>query len=77
MTRGPIHKLPPNILKTARAGMNADGGGLFLNSKPTGQDWLFRFTSPATGKRREMRLQDEGSVEIGYRRLIVRDRRLL
>lgn len=56
MTRGPIHKLPPNILKSAKAGMNADGGGLFLNSKPTGQNWLFRFTSPATGKRREMGL---------------------
>lgn len=40
--------------KNAAPGMHADGNGLYLCAKPGGKSWIFRFTSPLTGKRREM-----------------------
>ena len=40
-------------VKNAPKGVHADGGGLYFNVA-AGKSWLFRFTSPITGKRREM-----------------------
>lgn len=38
----------------AKPGRHADGNGLYLNATTAGKSWVFRFESPATGKRREM-----------------------
>ena len=36
--------------------MHSDGGGLWLRVQPNGRAWLFRYTSPTTGRERRMGL---------------------
>lgn len=60
-----IHRLSAREVETAKeAGISMDGGGLLLRVTESGsKKWLFRFTSPTTGKRREMGL---GRADKGY-----------
>jgi integrase len=45
------------VTQARAAGFYGDGGGLYLQVGPDGgKSWIFRFTSPVTGKRREMGL---------------------
>ncbi|RUU05926.1 site-specific integrase [Mesorhizobium sp. USDA-HM6] len=57
--------------ESRKSGMHVDGGGLFLRvSRDGSKKWLFRFMSPATGKRREMGLgrADKGFVSLAAAR---------
>ena len=56
------NRLNARQVEAAKApGYYIDGGGLILHiSKNGGKRWLFRFTSPLTGKRREMGLGPAG-----------------
>ena len=50
----------------AKVGMHSDGGGLWLRVQPNGRAWVFRYTSPTTGRERRMGLgavQDVSLVE--------------
>ena len=49
-----LNKLTDRFVKTTKEpGMYGDGGGLWLQVGPTlGKSWIFRFTSPITGKPR-------------------------
>ncbi|MDH4394991.1 MAG: tyrosine-type recombinase/integrase [Limnobacter sp.] len=53
-----IHKLTAlAVTKATKPGHLSDGGGLFLQVTASGaKSWVFRFTSPVTGKPREMGL---------------------
>ena len=63
-----LHKLTARGVESARkrTGRHSDGGGLYLHVTSTntvsGQRWIFRYTSPTTGKIREMGL---GSAATG------------
>lgn len=63
-----LHKLTARSVEGARKrpGRHSDGGGLYLHvtssNAVSGQRWIFRFTSPTTGKVREMGL---GSAAAG------------
>lgn len=63
-----LHKLTTKGVESARkrAGRHSDGGGLYLHvtssKSVSGQRWIFRYTSPTTGKLREQGL---GSASAG------------
>ena len=56
------------LIKSGKAGMHADGGGLYLRTDATRANWLFRYTSPSTGKRREMGLGRADDVSLAEAR---------
>ncbi|MER9168938.1 tyrosine-type recombinase/integrase [Mesorhizobium australicum] len=60
-----LNRLSARAVETAtKPGAYMDGGGLLLRVGDSGgKKWLFRFVSPATGKRREMGL---GRADKGY-----------
>ncbi len=68
MPRGAIHKLPSNIVKTAEAGLFADGGGLYLTIKPRSKSWSFRYSQPGTGRRREKGLGNADDLPLAVAR---------
>jgi integrase len=49
-----LHLLTPREVLSAKDGDHADGDGLVLRVRGARCSWLFRFTSPSTGKRRDM-----------------------
>lgn len=49
-------QLTDRAVRAAGDGLHGDGGGLWLAVKGAGRRWTFRFTSPTTGKAREMGL---------------------
>ena len=52
-----LSKLKAATVKNAKAGLHGDGGGLYLQVQGREQrSWCFRYTSPATGKVRQMGL---------------------
>lgn len=51
-----LHLLTARQVHTATEGVLSDGGGLELRITSKGAAWVLRFTSPITGKRREMGL---------------------
>lgn len=53
----PINRLSARAVATLGAGYHADGGGLYLQVSVAGsRSWIFRFTSPVTGRVRDMGL---------------------
>jgi len=74
---GAIHKLASNIVKVSGPGMHADGGGLFLQVKGTAKSWLFRYTSPLTGKRRETGLGSALTLSLTAARQKAQDLRVI
>jgi integrase len=58
-----LNKLTSRQVETLGDGVHSDGGNLLLyvHSNGAGRSWVFRFTSPATGKPREMGLGRAGN----------------
>jgi integrase len=56
MTIRSLNNLRPGDAETLGDGSHSDGGGLYLGVRDGGRlrSWIFRFTSPVTGKVREM-----------------------
>jgi integrase len=54
------HRLTARQVETVGPGLHPDGGGLYLRVREIasglGRDWLLRYTSPLSGKRKEMGL---------------------
>jgi integrase len=69
-----IGKLSAAKVKTAGPGMHGDGGGLWLQVG-AGKSWSFRFTSPATGKARQMGLGSLDAVPLARARDLAADAR--
>lgn len=58
-------------------GLHRDGAGLLLQVTPNGRSWLFRFTSPASGSRRDMGLGSVLSLSLAEARVAAKDARAL
>ncbi len=61
MTIRALNKLVASRIDTLPPGNHGDGGGLNLLVTDNGRSWVFRFTSPVTGKVREMGLGRAGT----------------
>ena len=61
MTIRAFNKLKTSEIDTKPPGNHGDGGGLSLLVSDSGRSWVFRFTSPVTGKVREMGLGRAGT----------------
>ena len=67
MARG-INRLTVLEVTRAKPGMHSDGGGLWLRVHPGGRAWLFRYTSPKTGRERRMGLGPAQDVPLAEAR---------
>lgn len=56
MCRVSPHRLTARQVATLKSGNLCDGGNLWVVARGASKTWMFRYTSPATGKRREMGL---------------------
>lgn len=73
-----LNKLSAVDIPRKPPGNYGDGGGLFLQVAPSGaRTWTFRFTSPTTGKRREMGLGGTAAVPLAKARKLAADARAL
>lgn len=74
-----INKLSSlGVSKTKQPGHYGDGGGLWLQVSDSGtKSWVFRFTSPLTGKAREMGLGAVTTYSLVEARLKAKDARQL
>jgi hypothetical protein len=75
-----IHRLSPASVKNAPVGMHADGGGLYLQVMPSGDDapnksWIFRFA--IAGRERHMGLGSLQTVGLSEARQRAGDARKL
>jgi integrase len=61
-----LNRLGRGEIETLPNGSHSDGGGLYLevSNEGRGRSWVFRFTSPATGKVREMGLGRAGALGV-------------
>lgn len=64
MSRVSPHQLTARQVSTLKNGSLCDGGGLWLVAQGEAKSWYFRFTSPITGKRREMGLGSVTSITL-------------
>lgn len=60
-----LHALTARGVLTAKDGRHGDGGGLWLQVADGRGTWAFMFTSPTTGKRREMGMGPCHRVDVG------------
>lgn len=76
MAKG-IEKLTAiKVTKEKRPGYYGDGGGLLLQISKTGtKSWVFRFTSPETGKAREMGLGSLDTYSLAEARIRAKEAR--
>ena len=67
---GTMHRLTPAQVRDAKPGDKlSDGGGLRLDADRSGnRSWIFRYTSPATGKERFMGLGPAADVSLSSAR---------
>jgi len=77
-----VSRLSPNQLtvrkvETAKDGSYSDGGNLWLTVSGKAKTWSVRFTSPTTGKRREMGLGPFHDVSLAVARDLATDARKL
>ncbi|WP_367160157.1 integrase arm-type DNA-binding domain-containing protein [Kozakia baliensis] len=77
MSRLKPNQLTARKVETWKKGDLCDGGGLWLNASPTSRGWTFRFTSPVTGKRREMGLGSAFDVPLAMARQRASEARIL
>ncbi|WP_408873326.1 tyrosine-type recombinase/integrase [Gluconobacter roseus] len=77
MSRLAPNQLTTRKVETWKSGNLCDGGGLWLIATPTSRGWIFRFTSPVTGKRREMGLGSAYDVPLATARQRASEARLL
>lgn len=69
------HRLTVLAVTRAKPGMHSDGGGLWLRVQPTVRAWLFRYTSPTTGRERRMGLGSSPDVTLADARSSASDAR--
>ncbi len=63
MARG-INRLTALSVTRAKPGLHGDGGGLWLRLQTGGRAWLFRYSSPVTGRERRMGLGSAQDVTL-------------
>jgi len=63
MARG-RHLLSPKQVEHAGSGRYADGGGLYRRVTDSSRFWVYRFTSPTTGKLRELGVGSADTVSL-------------
>ena len=73
MARATINRLSDRKAKTAKLGMHADGGGLYLRvtvgtNGVVSRYWLFRYADRRTGKDRQLGLGPLGTVSLAQAR---------
>lgn len=76
MVRG-LNRLTVLAVTRAKPGMHSDGGGLWLRVQPIGRAWLFRYTSPGTGRERRMGLGSAQDIALAAARSAASDARKL
>ncbi|GBQ94594.1 bacteriophage P4 integrase [Gluconacetobacter liquefaciens] len=64
MSRRSPHQLTVRQVAALKEGAQADGGNLWVVAKGGSKVWTFRYTSPKTGKRREMGLGSAVNVSL-------------
>lgn len=64
MSRVSPHQLTARQVGSLKNGALADGGGLWLVAQGEAKSWYFRFTSPVTGTRREMRIGSVANITL-------------
>ncbi|MBO1326894.1 integrase arm-type DNA-binding domain-containing protein [Acetobacter suratthaniensis] len=64
MSRVSPHQLTARQVSALKDGALADGGGLWLVAQGGAKSWYFRFTSPVTGKRREMGIGSVANITL-------------
>jgi len=77
-----MSRLAPNRLsalqvKNLKDGELCDGGGLWVIARGSSKSWAFRFTSPITGKRREMGLGPLYTITLAAARMIATEARIM
>ena len=70
-------KLAAVALKRLPDGSHSDGGNLYLLVRGASRSWVFRYTSPLDGKRRNMGLGGLDSVSLARARELARENRSL
>ena len=78
MARATINRLSDRKAKTAKLGMHADGGGLYLRvtvgmNGVVSRYWLFRYADRRTGKDRQLGLGPLGTVSLAQARSVARE----
>ncbi|CAP57524.1 tyrosine-type recombinase/integrase [Gluconacetobacter diazotrophicus] len=77
MSRVAPHRLTVRQVGALKDGALADGGNLWVVAKGGSKVWTFRYTSPTTGKRREMGLGPVQDVSLAQARRLAADGRHL
>jgi integrase len=78
MARTTINRLSDRKVRTAKAGMHADGGGLYLRVT-AGKDgalnryWLFRYAHRGTGKDRQLGIGPLDTISLAAARAVARE----
>ena len=71
------NKMSSAGLKNLPNGWHADGGDLYLFVRGTARSWVFRYTSPADNKRRNMGLGSLEAVTQARARALAREYRAM
>lgn len=66
---------PKGVERLTQPGRYADGGGLYLQVRPNGRSWVFRYADRATGREREMGLGSAGVVTLARARELAKHER--
>lgn len=77
MSRRPPNRLTARKLATLPDGVHGDGGNLWITIRGETRAWTFRYTSPASRKRREMGLGPARDISLADARQIAADARRL
>jgi integrase len=83
MARTTINRLSDRKVRTAKAGMHPDGGGLYLRvtegkrdedgSRPLNRYWLFRYAHRGTGRDRQLGIGPLDTVTLAAARAVARE----
>jgi integrase len=80
MARATINRLSDRKVKTAKPGMHADGGGLYLRvtagtNGAVSRYWLFRYADRRTGKDRQLGIGPLDTISLAQARSVAREGR--
>ena len=77
MSRLAPHQLTARKVDTLKNGVLADGGNLWVVARHPSKVWTFRYTSPVTGKRRELGIGSATAVSLAEARRLAAEARNL
>ncbi|BAK84000.1 tyrosine-type recombinase/integrase [Komagataeibacter medellinensis] len=77
MSRLAPHQLTARKVDTLKNGVLADGGNLWVVARHPSKVWTFRYTSPLTGKRRELGIGSATTVSLAEARRLAAEARNL